>query len=90
MRSRIMLLTLTMALGTFSTHLLSQTNDTAASQDKMSNTKSDDHMAGHDKMAQDKMDGDKSDDHMSGGDHMAKSKKHKKDKKSDSMMNGSH
>ena len=90
MRSRIMLLTFAMALGTLPTHLLSQTNDSAASQDKMSNTKNGDHMAGHDKMAHDKMDGDKSDDHMGGSDHMSKNKKHKTDKKSDSMMNGSH
>lgn len=90
MRSRILLLTLTIGLGALPTHLLSQTNDSAASQDKMSNTNGDGHMASHDKMGQDKMDGDKSDDHMSGTDHMSKSKKHKKDKKSDSMMNGSH
>ncbi len=90
MRSRIMLLTLAMALGTFPTHLLSQTNSGAASQDKMTNDKADDHMAGHDKMAQDKMNGDKSGDHMSGSDNMSKNKKHKKSKTSDSMSNGSH
>ena len=87
MRSRIMLLTLAIALGTFPTHLLSQTNGSAASQDKMSN---DDHMAGHDKMTQDKMKDDKSGDHMSGSDNMSKHKKHKKSKTSDSMSNGSH
>lgn len=90
MKSRIMLLILAMALGTFPTHLLSQTNAGAASQDKMTKDNGSDHMAGHDKMAQDKMNGDKSDDHMTGSENMSKSKKHKKDKNSDSMSNGNY
>lgn len=90
MSSRIILLALATGLCTLPTPLLSQTNDSTASHDKMSKTQGEDHMAGHDKMAQEKMDGGKSDDHMSGSDHMSKSKKQRKDKKSDSMMNDSH